>query len=237
MNHNAGAITCARYAFAPNYYHYCGPETEGEFNCYVKSSVGDQNLDEYLTRFETLYPYLQSIAQANGIQDPFDERVVEAYWVGNSLLNRVKPQDTYIAFTDGQQLRKRLDKKSLQWLLPKIDQRAKLHHSFHVFNIFTQTGHRMIAETTETMDQCRIGWGMVIKENVVDSQQLVYTDSKLSFKPRERRVINPIEGLRLEVGDWVSFHWGYVCEKLTLTQVKQLKALTEYHLALANTTL
>lgn len=241
-----GAKICARYAFAPNFFHYCGPETEGEFGSYVVADQADGKLIEYLTGFETLYPYLQSIAHANNIKDPFDPSVVEAYWVGNNLLNLVTPQQTYEAFTSGQHLDKRLDNKSIRWLYPKIDMQAKLHHSFHVFNIFTRTGHRTVAHTVETMDQCRIGWGQIIdsklkteNSNVVqlNSQRLEYYEGNLRFLESTRQVINPIEGLVLEVGDWVSYHWGYVCEKISSNQVRWLTQLTAHHLQLANRTL
>ena len=36
--------------------------------------------------FAAAWPYLELIAGAHGIDDPLDERVVEAYWVGNELL-------------------------------------------------------------------------------------------------------------------------------------------------------
>jgi hypothetical protein len=248
-----GAKVCARYAFAPNFFHYCGPETEGEFGSYVAADEADSKLIEYLTGFETLYPYLESIAHANGIKDPFDPRVVEAYWVGNNLLNSINPKQTFEALTLGQRLHQRLDKKTTQWLYPKIDLQAKLHHSFHVFNIFTRTGHRTVAHTVETMDQCRIGWGQVVnskgktpsdpagRQNLkhiqLNSQRLEYRDGRLRFVETIRPVINPIEQLELDVGDWVSYHWGYVCEKISPHQVKWLKQLTAHHLQLANQTL
>jgi hypothetical protein len=235
---NLGAITCARYAFAPNYFHYCGPETGGEFGAYVSQSLADGKMVEHLTKFETLYPYLVSIAQANNISDPLDKKVVEAYWVGNLLLNKVKPQETFEALTEGQKLDKCLSQKELEWLYPKIDQRARLHHSFHVFNIFTRTGHRTVAHTVETMDQCRIGWGKIMNEKLeVESQKLEYIDGKLKFVNSVRQLINPVNDLKLEPGDWVSFHWGFVCEKITKGQLQWLSKLTQYHLDLANQTI
>jgi hypothetical protein len=236
-----GVLTCSRYSFAPNYYHYCGPDTAGAFGDYVNENYSDGKLTEYLTQFETLYPYLVSIARANRIADPFDPRVVEAYWVGNDLLNQLEQKDMYSVLTDGQNLHKRLDKKSLLWLLPKIDQRAKLHHSFHVFNIFTRTGHHTVGHTVETMDQCRIGWGRVKAATggkiELISQKLVYEQGQLVFKKAIRPVINPVAEFALEPDDWVSFHWGFVCDKLKLSQVKWLERLTKYHLKLANETL
>ena len=39
--------------------------------------------------FQGAWPYLELIAGATGIPDPLDYRVVEAYWVGNRLLDAV----------------------------------------------------------------------------------------------------------------------------------------------------
>ena len=36
------------------------------------------------------------------------------------------------------------------------------------------------------------------------------------------------------VGDWVSLRWGWVCDFLTDSQVKNLQKWTRYNLALAN---
>lgn len=242
-----GAMRCARYAFAPNYYHYCGPDTRGEFEEYLKAEVVDRGLVEHLTDFETMYPYLAAIAEANGVKDPLDPRVVEAYWVGNEMLDKVSEQDVYVALVERQRLPKRLTKKEMKWLLPKIDKRARLHHSFHVFNVFTRTGHHAVKHTVETMDECRISWGEILnakskRQNAklqVKSQKLIYKDGRLSLRPEVREVVVPSDLLnsRLRVGDWVSVHWGFVCERLSERQVKQLKGYTEYHLKLANETL
>jgi hypothetical protein len=236
-----GALTCARYAFAPNLYHYCGPDTHGDLQGYLKEEMSDPGLVEHLTKFETLYPYLQSIAHANGLADPLDPRVVESYWVGHPFLEKVTPQQVYLALTEAQKLPKRLPQKEFDSLLPKIGQHPRLHHSFHVFNVFTQTGHATLKHTVETMNECRIGWGQIINifKLTLSTQKLIYKDSELKFIPTTREVIVPSESLlkSLKVGDWVSFHWGFVCDKLSLIQVKRLEKYTLYHLKLANETL
>ena len=37
------------------------------------------------------------------------------------------------------------------------------------------------------------------------------------------------------VGDWVALHWEWICDKITETQVRFLKAYTDRHMAIANT--
>lgn len=247
-----GALKCARYAFAPNLYHYCGPETGGEMGAYLEAKTADRRLVEYLTKFETLYPYLTAIARANSISDPLDEKVVEAYWVGNLCLEKVGEQEVYEALTLGQGLYKRLKPKEMKWLLPKIDKGARLHHSFHVLNVFTRTGHRMVAQTLETMDECRISWGRIITKKQIPrskqisnskfqikSQKLIYSNAKLELVPATREVVVAQEELAksLNIGDYVSVHWGIVCDQINIAAVKQLNFYTQQSLKLANETL
>jgi len=236
----SGAEVCARYAFAPNLYHYCGPDTGGELGEYLQAELVDDKLIEYLTKFETLYPYLKAIAVANGIKDPLDKRVVEAYWVGNGLLERVGEKAMYAALVEGQRLPKRLPKKEMRTLLPKIDQQARLHHSFHVLNVFTRTGHHTVKQTVGSMDACRISWGQLINDKCqISGQKLIYEKGKLKLIPIVKEVVVAQEALgkRLKPGDFVSVHWGFVCDKLNEGQVKQLEKYTLHHLRLANETI
>jgi hypothetical protein len=240
---NNGLLTCARYAFSPNYFQYCGPDENKELGGYLSASAQDKGLAEMLGKFGTLHSYLKTIAVANKLQDPFDPRVVEAYWLGNDLLSKVDPQLVYEELTLGQKLTKRLSTNSMKWVLPKINQGARLHHSFHVFNVFMQTGHPTVEHTVETMDQCRIGWGKVIAAGgnklEVDSQRIKYRDGKLYIEPnviREIKGVGAIAG-KIKVNDMVSYHWGWLCDKITTRQAQNLAKYTQFHLELANETI
>ena len=155
----------SKYAFAPNFYQYCGPEENKLLSSYLRHDKSDPKLLSLLSEFETMYNYLVIIAHANAIVDPFDQRVVEAYWVGNDLLYNITKKQTYEGLFFDQKLARRLSKKDLTWLERKIPAFAFLHHSFHVFNIFTRTGHVALPHTVETMDNCRIGWGKVLAKS------------------------------------------------------------------------
>jgi len=245
-----GVLTCARYAFAPNYYKYCGPDANRTIASYLKEEATDPGLSAYLSEFAVLFPYLRLIAHENGIADPFDPRVVEAYWVGNSLLDRVGMRSFSEHLQYEQKLRKRLPAKKMKWIVDKIPKGAKIHHSFHVFSIFTRTGHHAVEHTLDTMDNCRISWG-VIRQNSklktqnskvqVKTQKLVYENGKLGLKDGVvREVALPVDGdfaKMLQLGDWVTFHWGFVCEKINPANAKRLETFTLHHLRLANETI
>jgi hypothetical protein len=85
----AGLLLFGRYAYAPNRLGYCGPADHQSLFGYLTEGRVDTGLAQLARRFDGAYPYLLLIARANRLDDPFDPRVVEAYWIGNALLERV----------------------------------------------------------------------------------------------------------------------------------------------------
>lgn len=182
-----------------------------------------------LSHFAAMHPYLKLIARANGLNDEFDERAVEAYWLGNKLLNKVSLNSFF------QYVKKRLPAKELKWFEQKLPQGAKPNHQFHVFNFITRTGHRQIPHTVETMDQCRISWGKILPGNQVTTQRLINHDKKLKLVPAIKPIKNFIKDFK--IGDLVTLHWGWICEKITREQAKNLEHYTNLALKLANKTI
>ena len=86
-----GPLLFARYAYPPNALGLCGADGPRDLLEYGDAHASDAGLAEAARTFEGAWPYLELIAGANGIRDPLDPRVVEAYWVGNELLDNVSP--------------------------------------------------------------------------------------------------------------------------------------------------
>src|SRR5262245_40871840 len=96
----AGPLLFARYAFPPNDRGLCGPDDRAALRGYAPAGVADHpGLVQLARGFAGAWPYLQLIAAANRIADPLDRRVVEAYWIGNDLLDSVRMSD-YGPFLD-----------------------------------------------------------------------------------------------------------------------------------------
>ena len=114
---SSGLFTCGKYAFAPNYYHYCGPEKQRDFREYLLTQTAGEGLTHILSSFETLYPYLELIASANAIRDPFDRRVVDAYWIGNSLIDAVSRASYYRHISESLGLQKKLSSRVFHGLV------------------------------------------------------------------------------------------------------------------------
>ena len=241
-----GVLRCSRYSFGPNRLHYCGPDQNREMLAYLNAGVSDAGLTNILKQFATLYPYLQHIAQANRIADPFDERVVEAYWIGNDLLEHVSRQSFFVHLRDTLRLKDRLGNAEFDRLTEKIRQGALPHHSFHVLDIWLRTGHVERAHTVESMDACRVSWGKVLSVDgpkiTVETEPVVLREGKLELGvPVQRTVTRALETAadleQLQSGNLISIHWGVPCEVITPAQAAALRRYTIRHLRLANLTL
>lgn len=241
-----GILRCSRYAFGPNRLHYCGPDAHQEILSYISEGESDPGLTALLRGFATMFPYLKLIARANGIRDPLDDRVVEAYWIGNDLLDNVGKRGLHRHLVEGLEMKKKIDARSFELVEEKIARGALPHHSFHVLDIWKRTGHLPIAQTLESMEECRISWGKVLAVDgpkiTVEAEPLLLVDGKLSLgEPAQRAVTRSLEALsdieQLEAGQIVSIHWGVPCEVITPAQAARLRRYTLLHLALANQTI
>jgi len=237
-----GTIKFARYAFMPNKLGYCGGDDNRTLFEYCAAKHTDPGLVIILQKFEAAYPYLKLIASSNHISDPFDARVVEAYWLGNELLEQVALTQFYNSLRD--RFAKRLNPKTLGYLLSKPPLGARPFHNFHVFDVHSRTG--ALDHSLDTIESCRIGWGQVKETGathlVVEHQPLVLECGKLKLgEPRCKRVLRQIDGTGFitdcHIGDFISFHWDWACEILSPRQVQNLERYTKYHLELANQTL
>lgn len=243
-----GLLLCTRYSSAPNYFGYCGPPKNSTLIDHLREEIGDSEVENILSQFDSLYLNLKLISHENKISDPFDKRVVEAYWIGNGLLNNIKSKDYSKLLSEKFRLEHKLGADNFSKLKYKIlSQRILPHHSFHVFNIFKRTGNYALNHTLETMDSCRIGWGRILEFSIYNSQfsikskypKIIIKTKNLSINHKKLELNNAkIKELKidykgksflhnLKVGDWVSFHWGFVCDKLTPNQVKNLEFFTQ----------
>lgn len=241
-----GLLRCSRYAFGPNRLHYCGPDANRQLFSYMDQEIADPGLEQLLRGFKTMYPYLRLIADSNGIRDAFDGRVIEAYWIGNRLLDAVKVRAFYNHLRDEQQIGKRIGSVTLELLGEKASRGAVPHHSFHVFDIWKRTGHLEKAHTIESMDSCRISWAKVLGVDgpfiEVETQPLVLVQGKLALGLSVRKRIARNLGAELDIdtlkpGQIITLHWGVPCEVVTVRQAAELKRRTLSHIRFANETI
>lgn len=241
-----GLALCSRYSYPPNSLSLCGPDKkckQTDLAFYSSIQTPDRGNLEILSQFSTLYPYLQTIANDNNIADPFDIKVIEAYWLGNKLLENVKLKSLEHVYDEKLSLKKKLNRTSLDKIFSKLSRGALVHHSFHVLNIYTRTGKAETPHTVKTMDACIINCGKIVSINknslVVETKPLTIVDYQICFGAGKLRTImfqgnRDILAKDLKEGDWVSYHWGIFCEKLNRVKLENLRYYTKLSIVFAN---
>ncbi|MCS7234960.1 MAG: DUF6390 family protein [Armatimonadota bacterium] len=236
-----GALLAARFGFMPNRLGYCGPDENRALLDYLSSGTWDRGLEEILSRFAAAFPYYRFIAAVNGIPDVLDHRVVEAYWIGNELIERVDVAD-FCRYLE-EQFGKRFARPQLHHLLGWLPEGARPHHTFHVLAVPARTPAGALPCTVEVADQCRVAWGRVLAVDgaslLVERHPLLLRGGRLELGPPEvARAFWRFDGKalldRVGVGDVVALHWGCACVKLTGRQLRWLRRLTHLHIHLLN---
>lgn len=239
---SSGLLLFIRYAFMPNHLGYCGGNEQELLFEHAAAGQADQRLAPLLAKFTGAFPYLRTIAAANSIRDPFDARVVEAYWLGNELLENVEAAALYRSLEErfGRQLTGRVRDQVLR----KPPEGARPYHLFHVLDVYRHLEADQVGMAA--MENCRISSGQVRSvdgaELTVSRQPLVVDGSSLALGPAaDERVLRSISDRGfaddVTVGDWVSIHWGWTCEVLDERRLANLRRWSRYHLSLANQTL
>lgn len=236
----SGLKLAALYGFWPHQLGFCGSQRKKEkellFNYLSGKKISEQKIRKILEGFKGAFSYYKLIAKSNNIEDPFDEKVVKAYWIGNQLLEKVSVNDLRKMIVKdfgkpGLLLKKIAEKKAKE-----IPETSKPHHSFHVFLLGSVTG-KIVLEG-QLLDFCRIGWGKVIKKLksknqrakiLVKYQPLIKENKKFRFeKPIKKEVFWEKTFLpKVKIGDWVSIHWNYAVQVLDSKDLANLKKYTQ----------
>ena len=224
MSDPAGSLLFARYAYPPNALGLCGADTPRTLLDYSEAGAADGGLAELARTFDGAWPYLELIAGANGIADPLDARVVQAYWVGNDLLDRVDRLS--LARHVETRFRGRLG-RARDHVVAAVAAGAVPHHCFHVFAVYPWLGllrTGVVDEPLRILDQCRITAAVVQSVDdhgaAVLARPLRWDGTALRLGAPEIRQVRWRDGGRalvptLQPGDRVSLHWDFICDRLS----------------------
>lgn len=222
----SGPKIAALYGLIPNKLGFCGPRQK-KLREFIRGKLGIPEIIPVLKQFEAAYPYYQLIAKKNKIKEPLNKRVVEAYWIGNELLDKIKTDDLrklIVKTFSGPGL---LSKKQAEKKAAKIPEDSKPHHSFHVLILGSITGRVNFENNTKLKDICRISWGRVNdvkKDKIIVNYNPLIGKEVLKFgQPVKKELIWDKEILpEVQIGDWVSFHWKYAIQKLNERDILNL---------------
>jgi hypothetical protein len=229
----AGARLFARYAYPPNELGYCGPAGASAL---LLADAPDE-IARRARQFEGAWAYLEFLARVAGVDDPLDEAVVSAYWVGGDLLARA-PGGALVDF-----LRSRFAGQ-IGGTWQDAGVRALAHHSFHVFEVYPwavllrRTGN---PAAVSVLDRCRIRTGTVRDVHgetaTVSCRPLVTSGdgALVPGPPRDETVAWSADGRTLlaglSPGDRVALHWDWICDVLTESQVARIEGYERRQLA------
>lgn len=240
----SGPLMFVRYAYPPNALGYCGPADFAAFREYAVAGVVDRGLVQLAQAFAGAWPYLELIAAGCGIPDPLDRRVVEAYWVGNALLDQVPVTEIGDSMQD--RFRHRTG-SNFPFLAEGVLAGGVPHHSFAVFCVYPWTGllsdDRKAKHALMVLDRCRIRWGKVTAvqgdQATVEYRPLCWDGRLLTLGELATETARlALDGSAITdgigPGDWVALHWDWICDRLTQRQLRALRDFTVRHLDLVN---
>ncbi len=233
-----GFQLAARFSLATSRLQYCGP-SDAESTLYRAIVEGrDREATEAaLSKFEALYPYLTAIADRHGLR-PFDREVVEAYWIGNALLDAFGRQEFA-------RILRELERRGLPASVARereasLPESALPHHLFHVSFVGAGavTGH--VETTLPNVESCRPALAEVraigrdrleVRQSIV----VVRAGALALGEPGSRSVAyDPHVLPGLAVGDRIAVHWGWAATRLDPDQASALERYTERSLKAAN---
>lgn len=220
-----GVQLCSYFAYKPNALKYCGKDSAVRkiYNCITEGAC--DGLEGEFSKFKGLYPYLLTISEKFGLR-PLDPKVVEAYWIGNELLNEFSSRDFYILL--GHLKNQGVPRMFLDKLKKKFkNTRMKFipHHSFNVLFVGVGNVTGSVEYNLENINKCLIRWGKFEEDNVViKSKKLIKRGGRLTWKDTVEEVGIDKEIIPdLKAGESVAIHWKEVCSKLEKEEVRNLE--------------
>ena len=243
----SGTLFHAKHAFMPNSLGYCGPDQNGVIQQHLEDGKVGEGLVRTLQGFEAAYPFLRLIARNAG-KDVFDYSVPEAYWIGNSLLGEVSPEDFY-DFTCNELVG--MGSSGIRENFRNLGGGGIPHHTFYVMGTYVGAGPKDgpnpiddgAEKVAHLIDNCRISWGKVEKVEGRNELAVRYRPVEIGedglglAPPKLKRVrynpeVKPFDSIA--AGDVVSIHWEYACDILSPRQIRNISKYTYMDLKLIN---
>ena len=221
-----GIELAARFSYITNSLRFCGPrEASHQFLKYISNKKNPKGVQESLKRFEGLYPYLSAIAEkfGKGFSD-FD--VVEAYWIGNKLLEKFNEDDLKDIIRN--LMLRGLPKSFGMNLIRNLPQGLVPHHNFNVFYVGVGKTTGSVETTLQNMENCMVSYGKVVQ---VLGDKLIVAAQALREENKQIRLVDGVAKTAVFLpemigpvrnGDIVALHWGFAPMVLNDFQVSNL---------------
>lgn len=213
----SGLKIAALYGIIPHQLGFCGPQNKTATQNLLKFIDGEKIFESKIRRilkeFKGAFIYYQLIAKVNKINDPFDERVVRAYWLGNRLLDKTKNFEKFP------------------------------FHAFHVLKVGSITGRIVLKGKLLDICRVSWGKVIKMSNSkkqktkiVIEYQPLIKKDEKSQLGKLTKKEISWNKKMtpEIKIGDWVSVHWNYAIQVLVKKDLMCLKKYTQITLKKVN---
>ncbi|RJQ18157.1 hypothetical protein C4573_00355 [Candidatus Woesearchaeota archaeon] len=225
-----GIELAIRFSFITNSLQFCGPHcASDQFMEYVDKKNNEKDVEDSLKKFEGLYPYLSTIAEKTGKKFT-DYEVIEAYWIGNKLLEQFDKEDLKKIIE--KLMQRGLPKSMGEKLIKNMPSGFMPHHNFNVFYVGVGNTTGSVPTNLQNMDNCRISWGKVsevLTEKVLVQTPVLKKQGNQYYLGKEETktiVFKPSLFPSIKKGDVIALHWGFACLVLTEEQLSNLKKYT-----------
>lgn len=214
----------SRFSLPPNSLGYCGQDSAAEMfkSCLIKGRCG--GVEKELKRFIVLYPYLRTIAKITRLPI-FSYPVIESYWLGNDLLLKARQKDYLM-------LLNYFAKQGVpKWFIDelKVNKPKKFipTHLFQVLHIGVGRASGSVPYNLETINNCMIRWGEVIKINQRSAKIKVNCLKKVRRKFSLYQIVETITFIPgfipgVKVGNIVTVHWKQIIKILTEEETRKI---------------
>lgn len=200
----SGLRLAALYGIKPHLLGFCGPQGKKDKkilpNFLNNKTTSLKEVRKILEQFEGAYPYYKFIAKKNGIKDPFNEKVVRAYWIGNNFLKKadgIKSHHSYHVLVVGS-------------VTGRIVLKGKLLDLCRV-------GWGRVIKLKVKSQKLQVIYRLLVGKKKI----------KLG-KPVEEEIDWDEDLLqKVKIGDWVSFHWNQAVEVLSKDDRRNLEKYTK----------
>lgn len=207
----SGLLLFCQHAYPASLNGACGQTDSEALKTFIQTGQPPENIKEVLRSFPNVIKNLKRLSEISGIKDIFDYRLIEAYWLGNNLLEKF-PKD-----------RKPFHLASLlQTLKPALK-----NNSRRAVTILEncRISYGQILTLKNPLGQ-KTGRAKVIEYNPISNRP-----KAIAFRKDRIKTVKFIDP-RLKKNDLISMHHNYICAALTEKQLVQLAGHTLLQLCL-----
>lgn len=221
------------FSYSPNHKGYCGRDSAGDVfvRCIEKGLCS--KVPQELKHFIVLYPYLKTISTLTKLS-PFDYKVIEAYWIGNELLEDMPVHGYEI-------LLKEFKKQGVpSWLIDSLKKKKPKkfipNHLFQVLHVGVGQASGSVPFDMQSINNCMIRWGTVHAKSSrtigIELTKLQKVNNHYELTSVSEQIsTNACPFFSPKVGDIVALHWGHVVKRLNSREEKNLTYWTKQTLA------